>query len=161
LPYKFQPGHVNFEYAWGMTGLLDYYDTLYHSHYPGSDQSDFRHRLSKVSDMIQEHENQLSTKVLHYLKSKPKVHIIGQDQAAENRVPTISFVVDKTDSESIVLALDEHQIGVRFGDFYAKRLIEDLGLAPQNGVVRISMVHYNTLEEVDKLLAAMDDILAR
>lgn len=51
--------------------------------------------------------------------------------------------------------MDEHQVGIRFGDFYARRLIEALGLARQDGVVRVSMVHYNTLAEVDRLIAAV------
>lgn len=44
------------------------------------------------------------------------------------------------------------QVGIRFGDFYPRRLIEDLGLASQNGVVWVSMAHYNTLAEVDRLI---------
>lgn len=158
-PYKFQPGHVNFEFSWGMTGLREYYDTLYDFHFPGTGETDFRTRLGKVSQMIQNHEHQLSARLLDYLATKTKVRIIGQAKATENRVPTISFVVDQTGSESIVLKMDSQMIGIRFGDFYAKRLIEELGLAPQNGVVRISMVHYNSIEEVNALISALDKIL--
>ncbi len=50
-------------------------------------------------------------------------------------------------SDSITLEVDKHKTGIRYGDFYARRLIDDLGLARQNGVVRVSKVHYNTLEE--------------
>ncbi|MEH2274641.1 MAG: hypothetical protein V7K40_07465 [Nostoc sp.] len=42
--------------------------------------------------------------------------------------------------------------------FYAKRLIEYLGLASQGGIVRVSMVHYNTLEEVNSLIEAFEQI---
>ena len=55
--------------------------------------------------------------------------------------------------------LDKHHIAVRFGHFYAHRAIRDLGLADRDGVVRVSMVHYNTLEEVDRLTAFLDEIL--
>jgi len=126
---------------------------------PGIEQNDFRNRLEQVSGLIQHHEHQLSSKLLEYLNTKPHVRIIGQAAATETRVPTVSFVIENTDSESIVQKMDQHRIGIRFGDFYAKRLIEFLGLAEQNGVVRVSMVHYNTLEEVDKLIAALDKIL--
>ncbi len=159
LPYKFQPGNVNFEFSWGMTGLPDYYDALYRFHFPETVEPDFRHRLSRVNTLIRQHEQMLSEKMLGFLKTKPTVNIIGQTVATETRVPTFSFAVDNTDSESIVLKVDEHQIGIRFGDFYAKRLIEYLGLESRNGVVRISMVHYNTLEEVEKLITALDTIL--
>ena len=56
-------------------------------------------------------------------------------------------------------AVDPHRIGIRFGDFYARRLIDALGLVAQDGVVRVSMVHYNTLDEVDRLIVALDRAL--
>lgn len=158
-PYKFQPGHVNFEFSWGMTGLLDYYDALYAHHFQETDLPEFNDRFKLVSGLIQAHENLLSVKLLDYLITKPGVRLIGQASAAENRVPTVSFVINNTDSESIVSKIDSYQIGIRFGDFYAKRLIEDLGLESCHGVVRVSMVHYNTIEEVDKLIAALDEVL--
>jgi selenocysteine lyase/cysteine desulfurase len=74
-------------------------------------------------------------------------------------VPTISFVVDGVPSDSIPTAVDEHGIGIRFGDFYARRLIDELGLGSRNGVVRVSMVHYNTVEELDRLIGILDSLL--
>ena len=49
--------------------------------------------------------------------------------------------------------MDKHNIGIRYGDFYAIQLIKDLGLTSKNGVVRVSLVHYNTLIEVEKLIS--------
>ncbi len=46
------------------------------------------------------------------------------------------------------------------GEFHSRRLIERLGLAGDSGVVRVSMVHYNTLAEVDRLIGALDRALA-
>jgi len=158
-PYKFQPGNVNFEFAWGMTGLLDYYDALHRFHFPLTGPVEFKEKLSQISTLIQQHEHQLSEKILGYFSTKKNVRIIGQISATDTRVPTISFVVKNTDSESIVLKMDAWNIGIRFGDFYAKRLITDLGLEAHGGVVRISMVHYNSLEEVDKLILALEKIL--
>ena len=64
------------------------------------------------------------------------------------------------DDLHVVLKLaNGYNIGIRYGDFYARRLIDDLGLSPQNGVVRVSLVHYNTLEEVDRLIGVLDSIL--
>jgi selenocysteine lyase/cysteine desulfurase len=63
-------------------------------------------------------------------------------------------------SESIVLHMDRFNIGIRFGDFYAKRLIEALGLHTQGGVVRVSMAHYNTVEEIDRLITHLDEVIA-
>ena len=82
-----------------------------------------------------------------------------QDAAIESRLPIVSFSVAGKDSADIVKAVNAEKIGIRYGDFHARRLIERLGLTKQNGVVRISMIHYNTLEEVDRLIAALDTAL--
>ncbi|HEY9644063.1 MAG TPA: aminotransferase class V-fold PLP-dependent enzyme, partial [Coleofasciculaceae cyanobacterium] len=108
-------------------------------------------------DLISIHEEQLGTHLLNYLNSKPNVRVIGQPTADRiHRVPTIAFVVDSVDSSTIPPQIDPHKIGIRYGDFYAKRLIADLGLQSQGGVVRVSMVHYNSLEEVDRLIECLD-----
>ncbi len=48
---------------------------------------------------------------------------------------------------------------MRHGDFHSRGLVEALGAAGSSGVLRVSMVHYNTVEEVDRLLARLDQIL--
>jgi selenocysteine lyase/cysteine desulfurase len=55
--------------------------------------------------------------------------------------------------ETIVRRVDAHGIGIRHGDFYARGVVSALGV---EGVVRISMVHYNTLAEIDRAIAALD-----
>ena len=77
-----------------------------------------------------------------------------------DRVPTISFVVADRDSGEIVKAIDPHHVAVRLGDFHAKRLSEYRGLDAGNGVVRVSMTHYNSPAEVNRLLSALDAVLA-
>lgn len=159
-PYKFQPGNVNYELAWGTIGLLDYFNTVYEHHPHNQENPSFRDKLKHVFDLFSQQEYSLSTTLLDFLNQKPGIRIIGSPDAdIHSRVPTISFVKEQADSEQIVLKVDPHQIGIRFGDFYAHRLITELGLAPQNGVVRVSMVHYNTIEEVNKLIEVLDPIL--
>ena len=110
-------------------------------------------------DTISGHEEALTTRLLDFLKTKSNVRLIGQDDPdRRHRVPTVSFVVEGRDSAKIVLDVDKHKIGIRYGDFYARRLIDDLGLTPQNGVVRVSMVHYNTLQELDRLIEVFDGL---
>ncbi len=75
------------------------------------------------------------------------------------RVPTISFTVEGRDSRAVVEALDREQIGTRYGHFYSYRAAEALGLLGQNGVVRISLFHYNTPAEIARLLAALERAL--
>jgi cysteine desulfurase family protein (TIGR01976 family) len=153
-PYKFQPGNVNFELSYGMLGLCDYLSDLAQQH--GSTTPDLRSRMQQAFDLISAYEDVIGDRLLSFLRSKPNVKIIGEAEANQTRrVPTISFVVNGVDSATIPPQIDPHHIGIRYGDFYAKRLIHDLGFAP-NGVVRVSMVHYNTIAEVDRLIALFD-----
>jgi cysteine desulfurase family protein (TIGR01976 family) len=158
-PYKFQPGNVNFEFAYGMLGLTDYLDAVYQQHFAETETDD-RLRWAKVYDLFTQHEETLAERLLSFLNQKANVQVIGERSADKNvRVPTISFVVEGRDSKDIVDLVDPHLIGIRYGDFYAKKLIQDLGLEAQNGVVRVSLVHYNTLQEVDNLIYVLDRIL--
>ena len=59
----------------------------------------------------------------------------------------------------LVEKIDPYGIGIRFGDFYAKKIIQDLDLTKKDGVVRVSLVHYNTLEEVNALINAFEKVL--
>ena len=156
-PYKFQPGNVNFEFAWSMTGLIEYFHKLVEASTGKTAGSD-REAVTRAYDLISNHEEKLSQRFLDFLNSKSSVRVIG-DKDTARRVPTISFVVDHLDSEQVTLACDPHRIGIRFGDFYAKKLIEDHDLEGKKGVVRVSMVHYNTLGELDRLIEVLDGVL--
>ncbi|MEH2229213.1 MAG: cysteine desulfurase-like protein [Nostoc sp.] len=159
IPYKFQLGNVNFELSYGMLGLCDYLSELAQLHYGNETAPDLRNQMVQAFDLISIHEEHISDRLLNYLNSKPNVRVIGQSKADRKfRVPTISFVVDGINSSTIPAKVDQHYIGIRYGDFYAKRLIEYLGLASQGGIVRVSMVHYNTLEEVNNLIEAFEQI---
>jgi selenocysteine lyase/cysteine desulfurase len=160
VPYKFQPGSVNYELSYGMLGLWDYLDELAARHHPQGLPDDRRERLRFVFDRIARHEEMLAARLLAFLADKPSVRVIGAATPdRDQRVPTISFVVDGKPSDTITIAVDRHKIGIRYGHFYAKRLIDDLGLQAQNGVVRVGMVHYNTLDEVERLVEVLDPLL--
>ncbi len=159
IPYKFQLGNVNFELSYGMLGLCDYLSEFAHIHYGTQIAPDLRSQMVQAFDLISVHENTIGSRLLSYLSSKSNVRVIGQSKAdLTKRVPTISFVVDGMPSDTIPLQIDKHNIGIRHGDFYAKRLIEYLGLGNQGGVVRVSMVHYNSLEEVDRLIHCFEQV---
>ena len=62
-------------------------------------------------------------------------------------------------AEEIPAALLPYKVAVSSGDFYAARCIRDLGLADWGGVIRASMVHYNTEAEVTRLIEGLDSII--
>lgn len=158
IPYKFQPGSVNYELSYGLLGIKEYFTAIGSTH--NINGKNFRETLAFCYGLIANHEESLTKHILNYLNSKPNIKIIGDVSSAKSiRVPTISFIVKDTRSDSITAKVDEHKIGIRYGDFYARRLIDDLGLSKQNGVVRVSFVHYNTMGEVDKLIDVFDKIL--
>ncbi|MBD2728824.1 cysteine desulfurase-like protein [Nostoc sp. FACHB-892] len=159
IPYKFQLGNVNFELSYGMLGLCDYLSELAQLHYDNQTAPDLRNQMVQAFNLISIHEEHISDRLLNYLNSKSNVRVIGQSKADRQfRVPTISFVVDGVNSSTIPVKIDQHYIAIRYGDFYAKRLIDYLGLASQGGIVRVSMVHYNTLEEVNSLIEAFEKV---
>jgi selenocysteine lyase/cysteine desulfurase len=88
------------------------------------------------------------------------VRLIGgrvPDQA--RRLPTFSFVVAGRRPAEIVEALGREKIAVNHGHFYAHRCVAGLGLDPEEGVLRASMVHYNTGHEVERLIQALDAVI--
>lgn len=160
VPYKFQPGNFNFELTAGLAGLPQYFAEVFDHHFPGASSADEHQKFQKTFELIAAHEEALSARLLNYLQSRKDIRIIGVPTASRSqRVPTISFVHKKYKSPEIVKKVDPFRIGIRYGDFYAKNLIRDLGLIEKEGVVRVSFVHYNTLEEVDALIKAFDAVL--
>ncbi len=158
MPYKLQPGNVNYELSYGCMGIPEYLcdvgTALGHA-------GTRRERMQAAFDAFEVHENALAERLLRWLRARPSVRIIGRPTADDaSRVPTISFVVEGQQSEPIVRHVDAHGIGIRFGDFYAKRLIEGLGLQGQGGVVRVSIAHYNTADEIDRLIGYLDEVIA-
>ena len=119
-----------------------------------------RHGLEHKLD-VAEHESRLANRLLETLRGLPDVRIVGQLQAAPGqRAATISFVPGNRKPSAIVQQLSDRNIAVRNGHFYALRCLEALGLEdPDEGVIRISLVHYNTLEEVNRLSEALRIVL--
>jgi cysteine desulfurase family protein (TIGR01976 family) len=153
VPGKLEPGNPCYELAWGAAGIVDYFDGL------GGCTGD-RAAIERAFAGIAVQEAALGERLLAYLRGRNDVRIVGRrDSDIQNRVPTISFKAVGLDSTSIVAETDKHSVGIRHGDFHARRLVEGLGLAAGSGVVRVSMVHYNTLEEVDRLITHLDRAL--
>ncbi|MCG9971139.1 cysteine desulfurase-like protein [Christiangramia crocea] len=153
VPYKLQPGNFNFELTYSTLGITEYYQEFYRHHFRPEKDENYQTRLTKTFDLIASHEEKLASILLDYLNEVPEIKIIGIPKAeAARRVPTISFVHSKLKSDEIVEKVDGHRIGIRFGDFYAKKLIKALNMEEKNGVVRVSLVHYNTPREVRKLI---------
>jgi len=159
VPRKLQPGSVNYELTYGLLGVIEYFEALAQRTAP-SLAGGLHGRVVQAFESVAEQEEALATRLLGYLRSKNGVKVLGHDSADRAvRVPTVSFTAEGHDPAAVAAHVDGGRIGIRYGDFYARRLIESLGLGERNGVVRVSMVHYNTLDEIDALIARLDGLL--
>ncbi|KFE57975.1 aminotransferase [Pseudomonas syringae] len=150
IPYKLQPGNLNYELSYGCMGISDYLLDI--GRRLGATGTP-RQVMQAAFDAFEVQEDLLAETLLAFLRDAPGVRIIGKPRVtAGDRVPTISFVVEGVQSEAIVRRIDAEQIGIRFGDFYARHLIEELGLTQHGGVVRVSIAHYNTVDEMQRLV---------
>lgn len=156
--YKLEPGYVNHELTAALPGILAYLDAIDQHHH--TDRVDRAASIARVFALFAAHEQRLATLLVDYLNTKRGIHIVGPATgAAHLRVPTISFTVADRDASEIPPLFEQSQIAIRAGDFYARRATDALGLGSRGGVVRVSMVHYNTEAEVLRLIAALDRIL--
>ncbi|KAL8917336.1 MAG: hypothetical protein Q9208_008006 [Pyrenodesmia sp. 3 TL-2023] len=110
---------------------------------------------------IAAHEQDLQEILLDYLTQREDVIVYGERSAdAKLRVPVISFSIKGKSSKEIVEEVDRSSdFGIRWGHFYSKRMVDDLLGLRTDGVIRVSMVHYNTEKEIRDLVSVLDKIL--
>lgn len=117
--------------------------------------------LEGKSAAIEQHEYLLQSVVLEYLNSREDVTIHGETSTDSRvRVPTISFTVKGRDSRVVVEKVEKtSNFGFRWGHFYSHSLVQGLLGLGNSGVIRVSLVHYNTVEEARAFVAALDAAL--
>jgi len=155
--YKFNPtGPLHAEIA-ALAGIEEYIEAIYHHHFEQS-HYDFHTHACKVFDLFAEYETIQASRVLEAIKAIPGARIIGQDTAEiGSRAATISMTLDGVDCSDAVKYLVEKQIALRNGHFYALRCLEGLGIEDTaEGIIRISLVHYNNETDVDRLVAGLE-----
>lgn len=160
VPGKLEAGNPCYELAYSLTGIVEYLQELGRRSGAGEGASP-RRCVEAAFSAITAQENTLVDRLLGWAKGRGDVHVVGaaQNDGGATRIPTISFTVDGWAPGDLSLAIDPEHIAIRHGDFHSRRLVEYLGLAETGGVLRVSMVHYNTLEEVDRLTAALDRVI--
>jgi len=162
LPGKLEVGTQNHEALAGLLGTFGYLEALGTAYGEVADRSDRRGRLHAAMSAIHTHEREMSTAVLERLASIPGLRLygIGDPARVAERVPTFSFTLKGHHPRAIAEHLARRAISTWDGDFYAWELIRALGLDDAGGLLRIGLVHYNTLEEVDRLQEALQELVA-
>lgn len=158
-PYKWELGGTNHESCAGVAALWDYIrelESLAGRQIPATLS---RAPFESAFGLIQQLEEALQAQLLSFLKSKPGVRIVGPAAADSSRIATISFTSSRLRPRDISAHLARKNMGIRWGHAYSKRLCEAMGLDSGEGVARVSLLHYNTPQEVDRLCAALDEVL--
>lgn len=123
--------------------------------------------LQKVGwDAIARQEEEIQEVLLDFLRSKPDIIKIYGDPSSDRRlrVPVISWRIKGRSSLAVIDAIEaKSNYGCRSGHFYSKRLCEEvLGIKDgDDGVIRCSLLHYNTKEEVQGLVDVLKDIIEK
>jgi len=155
IPTKFELGSGNYE---GAAGLIAVYDHLCFLAGAATGDRFDRAVIERAYDVMAALELPLQDTIIEYLEGRPGVRIVGPGNGGD-RVGTISFVHESTPSAQIAAAANARQIGIKHGHFCSYRLIEALGIDPADGVVRTSVAHYNSPDEIQRLIELFDDVL--
>lgn len=156
FPYKFELGCQNHEGAAAILGLGDYMlDAIGES----ANGLPSRTQIEAAWKHFNACEAPLTPRLLDFLNSKTEVSIVGPKHAAPNRIGIVSFTHARHAPAEMAAKLEAARIGCRHGHAYAYRLCEGLGIDPKTGVLRVSFCHYNTLDEVDRLIENLDPML--
>lgn len=156
VPGKLEPGNPSYECAYSTLAIRDYFAGL------GGTDATPRAGIEAGFAAVTAQEDALVDRLLSYLTARNDCRVFGATtNVASKRIPTVAFRFDGHNSGDLAKAMDAHKIAIRHGDFHSRRLVEDLGQTGDGGLLRVSMVHYNTLDEVDHLCTALDTILRK
>jgi cysteine desulfurase family protein (TIGR01976 family) len=160
-PYKIEVGTFTYENVAGMNAAVKYLETLGRRFLPSGDHSR-RQALVAAMGAIREYETTLSRELLSILKRHGAViYGISDEAKVDGRVPTICFNIPGISPQLIAEEMGKARIGLRDGHMFAPRLMKRLGLTMESGALRISMVHYNKIEEAARFDQILGEIIAR
>tara|TARA_B100001540_G_scaffold308203_1_gene322525 strand:- start:443 stop:1690 length:1248 start_codon:yes stop_codon:yes gene_type:complete len=158
VPYTLNPGGPNHEELASLIGIYEYFNNLYDHHFDKL-ENNIKNKIKKINELISNHEEMITNPLLEYINSRNDIRLIGKKKIKNrNRAPTIAFTVKNLSSKEISSKLVKKGIATRNDNFYAWRCLKALGINTDDGVVRTSIVHYNTHEDVEKLISALKTI---
>lgn len=162
VPEKYERGTKNHECLAGLVATLDYLAELGRraTDGPVSDAEPRRTSLLRAMTAIRAYEQTLSAAMLAGLATVPGLRLYGVADPARlaERVPTFAFTIDGHATAAIGRALGEAGIFAWTGNYYALEIMQRLGLEEKGGAVRIGAAHYNTLDEIDRLIGTLQRI---
>jgi cysteine desulfurase family protein (TIGR01976 family) len=158
-PHKFETGTQNFEAIVGTLGALEYlqwigemFGSEFEAQYAYLEGRKLT--LKKAMHAIRRYELSLSRALIEQLNSVPGLRIRGITglNQLDQRVPTVSFTLEDWHPRQLAKALDLENVYVWDGNYYALAVTERLELEDKGGMVRVGAVHYNTVNEIERLV---------
>jgi len=176
IPNRWEWGTLNHECIAGITACVDYLADLGSQGNPASrkggekwgtpgEAGSRRSAIVSAFELIHRHEHGLMNRLIEGLNEIPQLKLYGiTDPSCFGwRCPTLAIRVRNQTADQTPLALasklGEHGFFTWDGNYYALNLTERLDVEKSGGFLRIGLVHYNTVEEVDRLLAALKKIV--
>lgn len=119
--------------------------------------------LESTFNLIKQHEEEMQSIIMGYMLSKPDTYTIygSQSMSGSDRMPLISFTVKNRPCSEIVAEIHKRsKFAVRNGHMYSKRLMDQLG-CDEEYAIRVSLCHYNSVEEAKEFVTLLDTIVFR
>ncbi len=149
---RFTPAGPDHAQIAAISGIVDYFEALYQNQF--CKNYELTEIAEPLSQLQRSHEKKLLSKLLNFLDQRNDIRILGPNDP-ERRVPTVSLDINNR-SKEVALGLAKDGIMADFGDFYAVRLLDALGVDLNYGVLRLSFVHYTNEQDIDKLIRSLD-----
>jgi len=157
-PYTINPGGPNHEELVSLIGIYEYMMELFQHHFNTTNFT-VREKITEVNKLISMHEEEIANPILDYISKKNDLNLIGKNKIInKNRAPTISFTSKYKKSSEISNILVSNKIATRNDNFYAWRCLEALKIDTDDGLVRLSMSHYNSKTDTDRIIEALEKI---
>jgi cysteine desulfurase family protein (TIGR01976 family) len=158
-PYRWEWGTLNHECIAGITACVEYLADLGRRVEPGAKTR--RSALLAAYGAIRRHERGLCERLVKGLLEIPGLTFYGIRDVSrfEHRCPTVAVRIAGYTPLELAGKLGDRGFFTWDGNYYALNLSERLDVEKDGGFLRIGLVHYNTVEEVDRVLAAMREIV--
>ncbi len=150
---RFTPSGPDHAQIAACAGMADYIDALYVQHFGAGDATPLA-RNAAVHDLMRAQEIEATGPLLEYLAARNDLRLIGP-RLARDRAPTVAVALHGA-AAPVAARLAKHGINCLGDDFYAVRPLQAMGVDLNLGVLRMSLVHYTSAEDVSRLIAALD-----
>ena len=157
-PYTINPGGPNHEELVSLIGIYEYFENLYNHHFQNKDL-DILNKIKKINELISKHEEKVANPILEYIEKRKDFNLIGKKVIKnKDRAPTIAFTSNNISSKELSTILVNNKIATRNDNFYAWRCLKALGIDVDDGVVRLSLTHYNSVDDTKAVISALDKV---